>query len=826
MDEETTNIVKDIKGQVGYITSRVVLTSNTLSQTEMTNRLTSIKLLLKKLAVSRPGKETESFTQATQKILNLVLSIANEKTSGSDFANLKTELRVATSVWNQEHNSLLKEEKPKVFTIHLVGGGKKAIVYDPKKNLYEILIGICTTRLLKIEDLVVKDYFTGNIIQITPSTTLDDVASKEVKLEIQVVSSIDLPTFGDKGFLSPRSLSRKNFQIGKREQVGEIKSPSSPSIEQHTDEDSHESNNSTIENKFDSSTDEQDDNGIIVMNISKGSKEEVASLKTADSTTFNEENTKQDDDEVQVRSRRASRNEPSSYNDSIERSIKTQPVLINISTNHSLSTSAVTLKTDTLVPSKSSEFKRGHQRTPNIISSSESIPNDSIFAAPSASAPNLRTLKLTVVPKIDIQHKSMEYQVSPVTTEMNFDHLDNADSSGSSGSRTSTPTRGRLIDSLFKSSEASLPTIGSTSDIVGPPSAQRSSMSEDNDQVDLEFEVSTVKSVPLNIISDAFINHIPRENLFTIFLSAVEQKAILHEPNKTLAGVLYRISAARNIALRDYHIVDKDGNVLPLSTKLSDIPTHKVALIRKGPHDSIISPTSTPRNIAGSPLSAREKFKSVRDKAKKTIKSAVSRKHADGDEDHTRDIVSDAEDDDDDDLNLQPLSGIIDDMIKDQNDSIRSMLFLTYSSFCTPQIFFSAIVDKYKLTDDKYVKTKCLELFELWISDYLDDFFRHDTLQSLFNDFSNFVNENDTDFVSAVESLQDSLCHTYTTTVRKKLNRTTLVFTNQYTDIQVPPPSIIPDGQPNLFNCDTLELARQLTLIDYGLFFCVKPWDF
>eukprot|EP01130_Rhizamoeba_saxonica_P016727 TRINITY_DN7785_c0_g1_i1.p1 TRINITY_DN7785_c0_g1~~TRINITY_DN7785_c0_g1_i1.p1 ORF type:complete len:1010 (+),score=231.89 TRINITY_DN7785_c0_g1_i1:2-3031(+) len=159
-------------------------------------------------------------------------------------------------------------------------------------------------------------------------------------------------------------------------------------------------------------------------------------------------------------------------------------------------------------------------------------------------------------------------------------------------------------------------------------------------------------------------------------------------------------------------------------------------------------------------------------------------------------------------------------------------VLLTYNSFTTPEVFLQKLIQRYKVPEEPGfteeelkqrslpIQLRVMAVMKRWIEDYLDD-------------VSDSVCYSIREFISTTVALhQPGQAKSVTTLLDTQLEQRKLGTGKQMLfdfTAATPPPEVPPNVfLPNLkwYDVHVIEIARQLTLIDFQMFFNIKSSEF
>lgn len=167
--------------------------------------------------------------------------------------------------------------------------------------------------------------------------------------------------------------------------------------------------------------------------------------------------------------------------------------------------------------------------------------------------------------------------------------------------------------------------------------------------------------------------------------------------------------------------------------------------------------------------------------------------------------------------------------------SFLDCFLLTYRSFCTPHELIKLLTARFKTpvpaglsqseTDDyvnykqKPIRARVINAFKIWIKTFYFDFLEEESVVAALTHFasSTLAKCGMESFGAQLQRLVEE--------ARSSLAQGTRPSQGFGTN---PPPPILPTnlGSVSLMTIDPEELARQLTVIEFGLFTAIRPWEF
>uniref|UniRef100_A0A6B2KZ98 Ras-GEF domain-containing protein n=1 Tax=Arcella intermedia TaxID=1963864 RepID=A0A6B2KZ98_9EUKA len=151
------------------------------------------------------------------------------------------------------------------------------------------------------------------------------------------------------------------------------------------------------------------------------------------------------------------------------------------------------------------------------------------------------------------------------------------------------------------------------------------------------------------------------------------------------------------------------------------------------------------------------------------------------------------------------------------NPRIIQDFLLTYRSFTTAEALLTAIIDRCN-TSDEVISLRCFVLLRSWVDKFSFDFQKdHDNLVSLLTNWSEALKKSDNQkLLKMVDDLFVRI---------NKPKKKNLLALNFFDNAPLP---IIPAVKPEeykLLDIDSVEIARQITLIEEALWRSIQPWE-
>jgi len=144
---------------------------------------------------------------------------------------------------------------------------------------------------------------------------------------------------------------------------------------------------------------------------------------------------------------------------------------------------------------------------------------------------------------------------------------------------------------------------------------------------------------------------------------------------------------------------------------------------------------------------------------------------------------------------------------------------LTYRSYATPKELLNALVIRFKTAqpqDEKIVRLKVLNSVRAWVERYWDDFELDKSIIDECTQFLDFVAQNHSECANVASTVKGRL--------DKKINQVNKTLIKN--DTQMEKPILPSDMDQELLKWNSLELARQLTLMEWDIWEQLKPTEF
>eukprot|EP01130_Rhizamoeba_saxonica_P000136 TRINITY_DN10149_c0_g1_i1.p1 TRINITY_DN10149_c0_g1~~TRINITY_DN10149_c0_g1_i1.p1 ORF type:complete len:1029 (+),score=234.80 TRINITY_DN10149_c0_g1_i1:25-3111(+) len=154
--------------------------------------------------------------------------------------------------------------------------------------------------------------------------------------------------------------------------------------------------------------------------------------------------------------------------------------------------------------------------------------------------------------------------------------------------------------------------------------------------------------------------------------------------------------------------------------------------------------------------------------------------------------------------------------------SLIDQFLLTYRSICDAEELMGALIQRFTTTEDAVVRLRCINIWKTWLKQYAFDFIKDkNNLKPMFLEFFGQVQFKE-EFSQLMRPLNQILA-----LVNDVDDQGNITAVPKFTTM--PPKPLLPKnvvGELDFTDMEPLEIARQMTLIEYDMWVVIPPWEF